>query len=553
MNMDKEQFGAALDGIAIDLADAASANERATAKLARIKQSLEVPPVAEPESEPVEPPVVEPGPTNSIYIKRYSIDGGFAVTLPAAQRASGRVAVHIAQPIASIEHFRTEAGGVTETICVLHNGNPEGRGAIHIPELEIKTHDGRVIFRWDETFDIEPGYPLVVSDYYGGTMLDFATAIAADAPTPGPQFDEMLHKEWERQMERTPDVGPYVMGWPADPSGGGQGGDGIEPRWHLWRNCPGGRALAWLEVQRTMQREGRIMTDWNGAFAWDPHTAYNADGYFMPDAFKSASPSHKYRPHGAQHWHRAYRAATWIDQITNGTHAFTRWYLEMLANWEAACSLATAADREDINSSGWWSLTRTVEWARGEGPNPKCGRAAVHRARFAFECAKRGIGGREMARVADLWEEMFLVSADATGRSFETQVRKVSDVAKDFPSWDGSERIAQSRELQLAVAMMRDSERPRLIALADTLADTLGPFPATVINYTRGISAGGTNVYYELMTHGDLSAVGGSRESLLRLAESRSVEAGGSQPLNSCRSADLWLEPDANPRRGIVS
>lgn len=458
--------------------------------------------------------------------------------------------------------FRHEAGGVTERIVVFANGFPDSKGSLVLPEFRLIC-DGREMKTVKGDLMIVPGGLKVFVDYEGGSMLDFAAALAEDGVTPGPQFDEKLLQEFERQRDRLPDVGPYVMGWPADPSGGGQGGDGIEPYWHLWRNCAGGRALALLELMRTAQREPRVMLTDLGELTWNTSTAYNPDGYHMPSEFVEfdetrlpgyASALHAFRPHDAQHFHRAYRAALWIDELTGGTHAFARWYLEMLANFQAACHLSTAADSKGVDDSGWWSLERIVAWAREQdGPNPKTGRGPVHMTRFAFECADRGIGGAQMRLVASLFESLYLVSANEHGRSYETEGGKIPAVSW-ATNWDRKDKCAQSRELQLAVAMMRDSGRPRLKVLAQKLAAHLGPFPPTLLNYTRDASAGKTNYGYELMTHGDTTSpeFGGPdaspeqrRLALLRVAESRTVEAGGVQPLNSCCSRSIWLDPDA--------
>lgn len=462
-----------------------------------------------------------------------------------------------------VEQFIATAGGVTETICVFHNGFPEGEGAIRTEDwtgssLRVKTHDGRTIFDQANVV-IDPGQMLVVTDYQGGTIRDFAAALAEDKPTPGEAFDKMLAEELERQLAREPDVLHYVMGWPADNTGASEGGDGIEPYWHNWRHTPDGRALALLEVQRTAQREFRVMTDETGAFTWDPEIAYNADGDFMPDSHKRdlSGPLGKWRSHDAQHLARATRAAMWIDEITKGRHGFTRWYLEMMANFQAACALSTAKDKEDVNSSNWWSLMRTVEWAREQGPNPKCGRGMVHRSNLIFYCANNGIGGVEIQRAADLVVQLWAESADDFGRSFQMEARKIPEVKAEMEKpgggrargWQDDDACAQSRELQLAVAMMRGSGSDLLAGLAEDLANTLGPFPETQLNFTRHIHFGGTNPYYELMTHGDTTApeFGGPRtppeerrKKLLEVAATRGVEAGGSQPLNSCRDAAIW-------------
>lgn len=489
--------------------------------------------------------------------------GGKELWLPGSQRATipqrPMDVLDDAGMAPFAEMFRTEAGGVIETTVALHNGDPRGKGAITIPRLEIKTHNGRTIFDQANVV-IDPGQMLVVTDYQGGTIRDFAAALAEDKPTPGEAFDKMLAEELERQLAREPDVLHYVMGWPGDPGGASQGGDGIEPYWHNWRHTPDGRALALLEVQRTAQREFRVMTDETGAFTWDPEIAYNADGDFMPDSHKLdlSGPLGKWRSHDAQHLARATRAAMWIDEITNGRHGFTRWYLEMMANFQAACALSTAADKEGVDESNWWSLHQTIRWAwEQDGPNPKCGRGMVHRSRLLFYCANNGIGGDEIQGAADLAERLWFISADRQGRSFQMEASKIPEVKAEMKKpgggrakgWQDADACAQSRELQLAVAMMRDSERPSLVSTADRLAQYLGPFPATQLNFTREDYFGGTNPYYELMTHGDTTApeFGGPRtppeerrKKLLEVAATRGVEAGGSQPLNSCRDAGIW-------------
>lgn len=489
---------------------------------------------------------------------------------------------------------RLDSNEVLQTICVVYNGAPRSQGDAVLRDFHAFDHT-RAEMEPEHAHHplvIPPGGMRVLTSYAGGNAHDFARGLVAPGlPTPGPEFDALLLDHFEKQLARQPDCGPYVMGWPADTTGASQGGDGIEPYWSEWRNCIGGVGLAMLELTRTAQRTPRVVTDDDGEIRYDGDAQVKTAGFVMPESFRVADHApldgptrHKireavpytrtlfsYKPHDGQHFHRAYRAALWIDTLTGGKHAFARWYLEVLANFQAMAYLNGTTDKEGIDSSAYWSLGRTIRWVQEEakGPNPKLGRSAVHETRFAVECAGRGIGGTRMDYVADGFVALFAASiaplAETKGRAYEVAARKIPAIKKqlDKPSgdrafgseWESEDRCAQSRELQLAVPLYlklccSDIDPDLFELFGDAgrdLRDYLTPNPRTILNFSRYDAAGGTNPYYGIMTHGDLSEFGGSIDKLLAVAATRSPEAGGAQPLNSC-PAHLWRAamPDEN-------
>lgn len=549
--MEREQVRDALARIAGEAHEAQQGAQRAYDMARRLEKSLAVPfeePEVEPEPEPDQP-------TGGILVTVFFHTKAIRIDLPREARAS-RVGGEAADPWEEmypfVEHFRTEAGGVVETVCVLHNGNPQGKGAIRIPKLEIKTHDGRDIFDWQGPVTIEPGGMLCTRDYKGNTR---ATANLSQAELqrrfwhalpynikPFPAIDGdlsyLLDVELEKQLANPVTVGPYDVAWGS--RGDEVGGAGTEPDWFEWRRCPAGYALAALEMYRVANRTSRCMTDADGAFTWDRDTAYTSVGDFMPDAFKweprdeTERAMQAYKNHDGQHFFRAYRAAMALARETQ--HPFALWYLQMLANFQQAAHLGTAGDDA---TSGWWSLEK--KRASVNGPNIFCGRQGVHEARFANEYEALFDEDDEADALAGRYRELFRASLNRHGVPFVMPTSAI--VSKDAPQAWGDDPAAQVFEWQLAILMFEDSGDPTLERAAKKLAAYIGPHPPYCKNVKTGQGSGTANPYLNLATHG----VGFASEADMwkvtkDRVESGGPEAGGAVPANSFR-----------PRRGIVS
>lgn len=549
-------------------AESKQSAQRAYDMARRLERSLALP-VDEPlpEPEPVELPVVEPGkPSGRVPHWLATRHGHYTLLLAPDSRISRRPTnLTIARPehdgrMPFVEQFITEAGGVVETICVLHNGNPEGRGAIIIPRLEVKTHDGRSIFPWKGPVTIEPGGMLVVRDYEAkgrsvqvvleslGLPLDsqsdlqrvFFSKLSGpyDEAKATPQdIAEELVRWHDREFHNPVTVGPYDVMWGS--RGDEVGGAGTEPDWFEWRRCPAGYALAALEMYRTANRTSRCMTDDKGAFTWDNGTAYTSVGDFMPDAFKweprdaTEQAMADYKNHDGQHFFRAYRAAMALARETK--HPFAMWYLSCLANFQQAAHLGTKGDGA---TQHWWSLKKKL--ANVEGPNIWCGRQGVHEARFATEYARLFPKDSDARTLAAQYRKLFSKSIDENGVPFVMPTSAI--VSEDAPQAWGADPAFQTFEIQLAILMFEDSGDPVLERAAKKLADYIGPFPPYVKNVKTGAGSGKANPYMNLATHGVGFATGADMWKVTkeRLA-SGGPESGGAVPANSFR-----------PRRGIA-
>lgn len=547
--MDREQLKAALREIEMHAAGAENSAASARDIARRIFGALKEKP------DPVEPPVVEPGPTG---IGVGSNNGVITINLPPESRASLAQNDWIKSPF--IELFRTEAGGVQETVVVLHNGNPQGNGAIRIQKLEIRTHGGRSIFDWQGPVTIEPGGMLVVRDYrvvkgrdlgeanaqcrFWGKALEgvsVAPSIIAGAKASDLHaLDALLFDEHKRQVANPVTVGPYDVMW--DEEGARGGGQGIEPYRFDWRRWfTGARALAALEMYRVANRTSRCMTDESGAFTWDRTVTHESTGSIMPAAFNWTPDDEveaelkSWKNIDGQHFIRAYLAALFVAKETR--HPFALWYLDMLANWQEAVQLGTAGD--EASSQFQWSLLKKVSAFRG--PNRHCGRALAHEFRFWFEYKRLNPAEGRADRISSAFMQLLLNSANENGVPLSMKASAIT-AHQSLSSWAG-DQAAQAFELQLVLLAMEDSGYRPLVGIADKLHDFLGPKPPYVYNWTKGEASGKAVPYLELATHGHYD---GSLDDLLKVSiermRSQGPEANGANPLN-------YL----NPRRGIVS
>jgi hypothetical protein len=449
------------------------------------------------------------------------------------------------QPVLEVRTFinTSGTGGQEEVVVALCNGNPEGKGSIVLPPCKV--YVGRQLIEdfGGERLMIRPGDMKVCTHYRGGFMQFWEKF--PNGPSPGEQFNDMLKAHLDQEIARQPDAGHYTMGWPHDPQGNAGGGAGIEPFWHLWRNNKYGRAIAALEMYRTAERQFRLMTNDIGELDWDEDQQYTTLGFFMPPAFAEnprrtdlpdyAGALYAYRGHDDQHLHRAYRAAVWLARICD--HSFARWYLSVLLNFQAAAFLNSAGDQ---SSSGWWSLDKRIDSTVQGGRSEHCGRGGVHQARLAHACRSLGITPVTAEALSNKWDRLFLRAADEQGRAYARVAGSV-DATKDIPGWDNRDMTAQVRELQLALVMYEESENTQLYREAPRLRRWLGPYPPKIWNYTQ--EAGTQELAdpsYALMTHGVMEHLGG-KEGMLRIAATRGVDAGGAQPLNSCRSVSMWI------------
>lgn len=556
--MDREQLKAALREIETHTAEAEKAAASARNVAWRLGRELRKTP--EPE-----PPVVEPEPVSDGMGGWITDDGGFFMQLGSSARNSDDCWwPRGGEQRLFIEQFITEAGGVVETVCVLHNGNPQGKGAIRIPKLEIKTHDGRDIFGWQGPVPIEPGMPGAVVDYRAlpGSGLEHASRAALheafwaglaseDPPLPGWMTREhardltgLLHSELEKQIANPVTVGPWEVLW--DEEGARGGGQGIEPHRFEWRkHFAPGIALAALEMYRVANRTSRCMTDASGAFTWDRDTAYTMAQQFtahdwMPPAFQwepETATERKMRSYfdfDGEHFIRAYSAALFIAKETR--HPFAIWYLDMLANYQEAVHLGTAGDKD--TNPAWWSLKR--KYADAHGPNEHCGRSLAHEFRFRDEWLKLHGRDREQDPVWSMMRALLLESCDSNGNPFAASAAIFTNA--NFNGWS-EQKCSQGFEMQLLALAMEDSGDRALMERASWLRDYLTKSPAYAYNLETGEKRGKALPFFELSTHGEFP---GGMDALLKLAkdriESGGVDGGGRNPLN-------YL----NPRRGSVS
>ena len=501
--------------------------------------------------EPGEPPV-EPE-SDAQFGFTYSSEE-ICIKLPSVAR--GSLPPHYAEhPF--IEHFRTEAGGVVETVCVLHNGAPEGRGAIRIPRLEIKTHDGREILNYSGPVTIPPGRMLVVTDYkvpnpngrpFAFEWMESFWGHYAGSRSNGvdPQLASALLRELSKRHSNPTTIGPYDMWWDAE--GYGHGGQGIEPDRFEWRRCPAGYALAALEMYRTANRMGRCMTDESGAFTYDEGTAYTNVASIMPKAFdwtpqgETEEALRRWKNIDGQHFIRAYLAALWLYKETK--HPFAGWYLDMLANWMYACHLNPAGDDEPAQD--YWSLAR--KFREFDGPNRHGGRQGAHELRFANEYENLRRGNTTKAEdLATQYAQFFFYSADNNGAPFAAKASAFT--SSNFPARWGEAKSAQAFELQLALLAMEDTGDADLGSAANKLRDFLTASPPYSFNWETGEKLGKAHPFLEVSTHGVFP---GGADALLKMAKERIAsqgpEASGANPLNAVRGGDLSRVRDS--RRG---
>jgi hypothetical protein len=552
--MNREQIRDGLARIASEAHTAQQSAQRAYDMTRRMEKELaeewEEPEVPEPEPEE---------PARGILLTVLWETKAIRINLPKEARAS-RVGGPAADPweeaFPFIEHFRTEAGGVTETICVLHNGNPQGNGAIRIPRLEIKTHDGREILNYDGPVTIPPGQMLVVTDYmvpnpsgrpFAFEWMESFWAHLTDSRRNGVdlQLASGLLRELSKRCGNPTTIGPYEMWWDAE--GYGHGGQGIEPDRFEWRRCPAGYALAALEMYGTANRMGRCMTDESGAFTFDPDTAYTNVASIMPKAFdwtpqdETEREQARWKRIDGQHFIRAYLAALWLFKETR--HPFAGWYLDMLANWMYACHLGTAGD--DEKAQDYWSLTRKI--AEFTGPNRHGGRQGAHELRFVCEYARLFPTARATA-VADLYKTFFDKSCGYAGEPFAAKASAFT--SSNFPARWGEAKSAQAFELQLALLAMEDSGDPRLRRRADKLRAFLTEDPPYSYNWETGEKLGKAHPFLEVSTHGVFP---GGADALLKMAKERIAsqgpEASGANPLNAVRGGDLSKIRDSRGSR----
>lgn len=463
------------------------------------------------------------------------------------------------------EVFVVECGDVRETTVTLRNSNPAGRGVARIRGLRILTSDDRAVSDPSKTYVLWPAGSHTFTDYVGTSRRTagmgqaelmrefFASMKQAPDVTPGAEFESILERELRSKIANPLRVGPHEVEW--DKEGYGHGGQGIEPFRHSWRLCGWGLALAALVAVRTSNRSFRDLSNADGAFAFDPSGSYTHLGFFLPEGYERNAgqgpivPSWEHEWSGYkgiddQHYPREFEDAVFVYRHTG--HPWFRWRLECMANFLAAVHLATGSDREGQHS-GWWSLDYKL--ARVDGRTPWCGRGPVHECSAARRFVELGIGGRSMELVADKYEALFVRALDANGCAFENTAGSTPSAK---PSWDDDDPIAQVRELQFAQIMYERSNHSDLHAAVRPLARFLGPFPPSMINYANGEGWSGedgkADRTYALMTHGDLTDYHNDPLELRAVAVTRGVEGGGAQPLNSCRSRELWTVPFSTSR-----
>jgi hypothetical protein len=496
-----------------------------------------------------EPPVVEPGPTDDIGVTMPGGRGTLQVELADATRQSGGadlLGLAIEHRV-FIEHFRTEAEDVTETIVILHNGNPEGRGAINIPHLTVKTHDGRTIFDGANVV-IPPGGMFVVGDYGGASFIegDAARLFWRNYNLVGydPWADNALWPWLSKLDALYPKVNGVRMAW--DPEGARGGGQGIEPYRFEWRKCPAGFALAMQELIGVANRTTRCMTDAEGRFAWDrtqPYTDVQEAfvNQWMPDAFKwnphtkAEFARAEWKNIDGQHAIRAWSAAMFLARETK--HPFALWFLEMYENWMDAVHLSDALDGDE--NPAWWSLFKKRNGALG--PNEHCGRTLAHLLRF-----EGGLGWLNPARRATdtsrVMIDLLSRSFDANGNPHAAKAEIFSN--ENFDEWkqrDKNTRCTQGFEMQLMALALEDCGR-RFENEAANLRAHLTDSPAYAYNLETGEKRGHAHPFFELSTHGKFD---GDMDALRKISAGRieagGPEAGGANPIN-------YL----NPRRGIA-
>ncbi len=546
------EFGALLDG----LGD-------------RLDRS-EAPSTVTPEPTPSEPTPPEPTPPFE-FPQAISVDatrGGLLIEIQdGASGAYPEVADVRGTGLRSpfVRTFVTEAGGVRETVVVLHNGNPRGLGMLRIPKLSVVARNAlitRELNDWPGEIPIEPGGMLVLRDYLGLTdrtknaseidkMRSFWMALAdrrrstltarqlnARPWQNDKRIRDLLGKDLARRVLEPTLVGPYDVFW--DKEGYGHGGQGICPYRFEWRRCPEGYALAAVEMYGVANRTNRCMTDTAGAFSFDVSKPFSTVGDFMPDDFEATPDDpveillRQWKNIDGQHFERAYLAALFIYRETG--HEFALWYLGMLAHFQYAAHLFTGGDHL---TSHWWSLSKKIENA--SGPNQWGGRQGAHELRFACEWLRiaaelvpqdNGVRHAFASELREKYVELFVRSADVDGVTFSAKASNFT--SKFFPKSWGVDPAAQAFELQLACLAMRDSGDSRLFSASERLADFLGVSPPYSYNWKTGERLGKANPYFELSTHNYYRD--GDADELIRVAKIRmeggGAEAGGANPLN---------------------
>lgn len=594
--MDREQFGAALDGIGIDLADAASANERATAKLKRIQSALAPP--AEPPVEPEpEPPTRPPRPEPSGLKVEANESGQWSLT------GEGELHKAIDQPGYPRIFVRANvivADGVRLSVVTLSHswlGEERQRGPSVTENLPLSTEGGLELLGTDEPLVIPPGQSLTVWGYeptpdyaYRHAMdayalrYNFWSAYAADSlPRSGTpaglphEYEEILERGLDQLLRNPQTLGPYHVAWDAE--GYGHGGQGIEPDGCAWRKTPAGLALSFEIAMSTMNRMQICITDEEGTPTFDPDAAYTTThnahlpkeydwNPHDPELPAYAAKLADYKRIDGQHFARVYRDLVFLAQMCPD-FAPARAALRVVANWLAACSIATGFDSGYASNPHYWSLGRKLdEIKKSPGvPSKFCGRAGMHEARCALEIlelfddpSKPNGDLHGMRQVLRNYLAMIVEAANENGVSYGEPASAV-DHAKQ--SW-GKQLAAQPRELRLALLLMEDVERSRYVNRAvgsgvfyrETLSSIavvrgelhnyLGSNAGAAINLETGEKAGSEHWGFPLATHGVMPE---GLEKLKADAASRSTEGGGSQPLNYDRHNLLGV----GPRRGVVS
>ncbi len=549
--MDRTQVRDTLARIAGEAHDAQQAGQRAYDMARRLEKALAVP--------FEEPPVVEPEePSGFVPYWTATRRGHYTLRLAPDSRNSGRSTnLTIARPehdgrMPFIEQFITEAGGVTETICVLHNGNPEERGAITIPRLTVNTHDGRRIFDGEDVV-IPPGGMFAVGDYKGkrgepdppSVFWDHYAHSVIGSADDYSWADNQLWPWLSKLDALYPKVNGARMAW--DPEGARGGGQGIEPYRFEWRKCPAGFALAMQELIGVANRTTRCMTDADGRFTWDPAQPYTdvqeaVVNQWMPDAFKwtPETPAEKARAEwkniDGQHAIRAWSAAMFLARETR--HPFALWFLDMYANWMEAVHLGEAGDAD--SNPAWWSISRKIDEANG--PNEHCGRAAAHALRFADSLLETGHGEPGTHGVWVHYGNLLAASLGEHGNPHAAKAEVFTNA--NFRVWkerSKNTRCTQGFEMQLLLLAFEDAGHTPLLDAAAKLRAFLTDSPAYAYNLETGEKRGKAHPYLNLATHGvGFESMDELRKVSAERIEASGPEGGGAVPANSL-----------NPRRPL--